>query len=103
MVTLTRAATSPFAALVALGAVACSEPELAKADVEQSAMKTLSAAVGKPSPAITCPGNLKGKVGAKLTCSAPMDGKTYDVMITVTSIEGTTANFSVEVADKPRP
>lgn len=82
--------------------VGCGEPEVAKGDVEKAAMKTLSATVGKESPPITCPGALKAKVGASVTCAIDLDGKTHDVKVNVTSIEGTSANFNVEVADKPR-
>jgi hypothetical protein len=80
----------------------CGDAEIAKGDVEQAAMKTLTDKVGKPSPPITCPGSLKAKIGATLTCSMPLDGKDYDVKVAVSSIEGSTAGFSVEVGDKPR-
>jgi hypothetical protein len=80
----------------------CGDAEVPKGDVEKSAMKMLSASVGKEAPPVTCPGNLKAKVGATLTCAMVIDGKTHDVNVHVTSLEGTTANFNVEVADKPR-
>lgn len=81
----------------------CSDPEIAKADVEQSAMKQLSETVGKPSPPITCPGGLKGKVGTVLVCSMPIGDKVHDVTVTVTAVEGTNAKYTVEVGEKPRP
>ncbi len=80
----------------------CGEAEVAKADVEKTAMTQLSASVGKPSPPITCPSGLKAKVGTKLVCSIELDGKPYDVDVTVTGIEGSTAKFDVEVAKAPR-
>jgi hypothetical protein len=92
-----------FFAVTAALVVACGDAEVPKADVEQQAMKTLSATVGKESPPITCPGNLKAKVGTTMTCSISLDGKTHDVTITVTGIEGTNAKFNVEVASNPRP
>ena len=79
----------------------CSEAEVSKADVEQSAMKQLSATVGKQSPTITCPTGLKAKVGTKLVCSMPINDKPYDVTVTVTHVEGTDVKYDVEVADKP--
>lgn len=98
-------ASRSFVAALFVGAsmllAACGDPEIQKGDVEKSAMKTLTAAVGKESPPITCPGNLKAKVNEKLTCAIDVDGKTYDVAVTVTSVENSTANFKVEVADKP--
>jgi hypothetical protein len=82
----------------------CSTPEISKSDLEQGAMKQLTANVGKQCPQITCPGNLKAEVGAKVVCSMPIDGKTYDVNIAVDSIDSSTktAHYAVQVADKPR-
>lgn len=80
----------------------CGDPEVAKGDVEKNAATVLSAKVGKESPPITCPSGLKAKVGAAITCSMVIDGKTYDVGVNVTSIDGTNAKFDVAVADKPR-
>lgn len=79
----------------------CSDAEVAKADLEQSAMKQLSATVGKQSPPITCPTGLKAKLGTKVVCSMPINGKPYDVTVTVTQVEGTNIKYGVEVADKP--
>ena len=99
-----RALSSLAVAVIASSAVlvGCGDPEVAKPDVEKAAMKTLSDKVGRPSPPITCPGPLKAKVGATLVCSMPIDGKDYDVTIAVASLENSSANFTVEVADKPR-
>lgn len=84
--------------------VGCGTPEISKPDLEQGAMKQLTASVGKPCPQITCPGSLKAEVGAKVVCSMPLDGKTYDVNIAVDAIDSSTktAHYSVQVADKPR-
>ena len=89
-------------ALSMVGLTGCGEPEVQKESVEQSAMKMLSASVGKAAPPVTCPGNLKAKVGATLTCAMDIDGKTHDVTVNVTSVDGKTANFDVAVAEKPR-
>jgi hypothetical protein len=80
----------------------CGDGEVAKTDIEQIAMKQLSASVGQPSPPITCPSGLKAKIGTKLVCSMPIDDKVHDVTITVTAVEGTNVKYSVEVGDKPR-
>jgi hypothetical protein len=80
----------------------CGEGEVAKADIEQQAMKQLSASVGKESPPITCPSGLAAKVGTKLVCSMPIEAKQYDVTITVSAVEGTNVKYAVEVGDKPR-
>lgn len=80
----------------------CGDAEVAKADIEQTAMKQLSASVGKESPQITCPSGLKATVGTKLVCSMPIDGKVHDVTITVTAVDGTNVKYGIEVGDKPR-
>ena len=80
----------------------CGEGEVAKADIEQQAMKQLSASVGKESPPITCPGALAARVGTKLVCSMPIDAKQYDVTITVNAVDGTNVKYALEVGDKPR-
>lgn len=83
-------------------AVGCGVSEVPKEAVEKNAMQMLSQSVGKPSPPITCPSGLKAQVGATLTCAMDIDGKTHDVLVAVTKIDGTTANFDINVADKPR-
>ena len=66
-------------------------------------MASLTASAGMPSPQITCPSDLRAEVGASMVCSIPLSGKTYDVTVTVTSVEGGKAKFSVVVASAPRP
>lgn len=97
-----RASSLLILSISAVLLTACGEAEVAKADVEQSAMKQLSASVGKESPPITCPSGLKAKTGTKLVCSMPINDKTYDVNVTVTEVEGTNVKYAVEVGDKPR-
>jgi hypothetical protein len=81
----------------------CGEAEVAKADVEKSAMDILTKKVGQPCPQITCPSGLKAKAGQKLTCGIALDGKTHDVTITATAVEGTNVSYEVSVNDTPRP
>lgn len=56
-------------------------------------------------PTITCPEDLEATVGASTTCLLQDGtvGKDYDVAVKVTSIDGSKALFSVEVASTPRP
>lgn len=56
-------------------------------------------------PTITCPEDLEAKVGASTTCllQDATAGEDYDVAVKVTSIDGSKALFSIEVASKPRP
>lgn len=56
-------------------------------------------------PTITCPDDLDATVGASTTCVLKDDttGESYDVAVKVTSIDGSKALFSIEVAAKPQP
>ena len=84
--------------------IGCGEKTFSKADVETGSMEALSKKVGQPSPQITCPNDMKAKVGEKMICSMPINAKTYDVTITVTSLgDNNIGNYDVEVASAPRP
>jgi hypothetical protein len=89
-------------ALCLLSLTACGAKEVPKEEVEKQAMAVLTKTVGKEAPQITCPGNLKAEVGTVMVCGMPLEGKTYDVNIKVTEVEGGNAKFDVAVADKPR-
>lgn len=90
--------------LAACSSDSSSTTQIEKSEIEKKAMAALSAKVGKASPPITCPGNMDAVVGKKMVCAVVLDdGKTYDVTVTITSVSGTTAEFSVEVASTPRP
>ena len=43
-----------------------------------------------------CPTDLKGEVGQSIVCKATRGGQTFDVKVTVTSVEGNTINFDIE-------
>lgn len=43
-----------------------------------------------------CPEDLDATVGAAMTCAAGDDGGPFDVTVTVTAVEGDTANFDIE-------
>lgn len=86
----------------ALFLTACGQKEVAKEEVEKQAMAILTEKVGQPAPQITCPSALKAEVGTAMVCSIPLEGKTYDVNIKVTAVDGSKASFDVAVADKPR-
>lgn len=103
----------PMVAIVAaLAFVGCSagagEEVVKKSEVEQQAITQLAASKGIPlsqAPKLTCPEDLKAKVGATLTCSiGTPPGKVYDVSIVVDSVDKETnkVNFNIKVADTPR-
>ena len=43
-----------------------------------------------------CPTDLRGEVGQSITCKATHGDETFDVKVTVTSVEGNTINFDIE-------
>ena len=84
--------------------IGCGEKTFSKTDVETGSMEALSKKVGQQSPQITCPNDMKAKVGEKMICSMPINAKTYDVAISVTSVgDNNIGNYDVEVASTPRP
>jgi hypothetical protein len=87
----------------ALALTACGPATITKEQAQTGAMAALTASVGMPSPQITCPADMPAVVGATQVCSMPVNGATFDVTITITSVEGTNAKFSVVVASTPRP
>lgn len=80
-----------------------------QADVEKEASTELGKLVGVPAsqvPPLKCPGDLKAKVGEKMTCLlGEPGGKTYDTFVTVTKVDESTKKvfFDVKVAKTPRP
>jgi hypothetical protein len=67
---------------------------------DQITAKMTDAAGNKPD-AVTCPGDLLGKVGAQLNCEMKVKGATYNVNVTVTSVSGSDVLFDmVETVDK---
>lgn len=102
-----------LAALAACAVLAgCSasvgEEVVKKSEVEQQAIAQLAASKGIPlsqAPKLTCPEDLKAKIGATMTCSiGTPPGKVYDVFITVTSVNEDTkkVSFDIKVASTPR-
>lgn len=92
-------AASGAAAAIVLGLSACTGA-VPKDDVT----KTISQKLTEKSIAaqnLTCPGDLKGEVGATLTCEFTVEGQPVDVIATVTSVDGSTANYDVTTQARP--
>jgi Domain of unknown function (DUF4333) len=90
-------------ALLALGLAACGSNDLAADSVAKAAEDALEAEAGAR-PDVSCPHDLPAEVGAKARCTLSVgeDPNTYGVTVRVTSIEGKTAHFDVEVDEEPR-
>jgi hypothetical protein len=87
--------------LLALGLAACGS-SLAAEDVAEGAEDALEAEVGAR-PDVSCPEDLEAEVGAETRCTLSVagDDEEYGVTVTVTSVEGDTANFDIEVDEEP--
>jgi uncharacterized membrane protein len=71
------------------------------------AQSDLEAEVGRDEEGVTdvaCDGDLDGTVGATQDCVATFDdGSTVDVLVTVTSVDGSDVLFDVEVPETETP
>jgi hypothetical protein len=94
------------ATLLATGcgaSVSVGKKDVPKAKVEAQVAERLAAKFHQPQPAVSCPSDLRAKVGARLTCILVAQGDTakYPVTVTVTSAEDGVATFTIEVAKQP--
>lgn len=99
------------AAVVAVLVSACSvsvgTESLSATEVEEKATAALAESQGIPleeMPPLECPSDLTAEVGASIVCviGDPAQGNTYDVTITVETVEGEDVGFDIQVADAPR-
>jgi hypothetical protein len=106
-----KTVTIMLAAVAALVVSACSvsvgTATLPAAEVEEKATAALAESQGIPieeMPPLECPSDLAAEVGATMVCiiGDPTQGNTYDVTITVETVEGEDVGFDIQVADTPR-
>ena len=99
------------AAVAALLLSACSvsvgTSSLSASQVEEKATAALAESQGIPleeMPPLECPSDLTAEVGASIVCviGDPAQGNTYDVTITVETVNGEDVGFDIQVADVPR-
>lgn len=94
--------------LVSACTVSVGTASLSAAEVEQEATAALAESEGVPieeMPPIECPSDLPAEVGAQVVCviGDPAVGNTYDVTITVETVDGGDVGFDIRVSDVPRP
>lgn len=87
--------------------VSVGTPSVPADEVERQAIEALAEGQGVPladMPPMECPSDLPGEIGASIVCilGDPAVGNTYDVTITVDSVEGDDVGFDVQVAEQPR-
>ncbi|MEE4493957.1 DUF4333 domain-containing protein [Streptomyces sp. NPDC050529] len=81
-----------------------SEPKLSKDKLGTTVAKKLAATTGQPTPDVTCPEDLVGKVGTTTRCTLTAgDGSTLGVSVTVTSVVDKQINFDIKADDTATP
>lgn len=93
-----KAAAGAVGAALVLGLAGCSV-SVDDDEVEKQIRSTLGAQLPGIS-AVDCPGDLEGKVGATMTCTLEAGGKTYDTVVKVTAVEGSTVNFDINATPR---
>jgi hypothetical protein len=86
-----------------VGMAACSSgPKVVgKGDVANQITSKMTGASGNKPVSVSCPDDLKAQVGAQLNCEMKVKGQKFNVNVTVTSVNGSQANFDmVETVDK---
>lgn len=95
------------ALLVSACSVSVGTSSLSASEVEEQATAALAESQGVPleeMPPLECPSDLSAEVGAWIVCviGDPAQGNTYDVTITVETVEGEDVGFDIQVAGTPR-
>ncbi len=91
--------------MASAGACSCSigssSHAVAKSDVASQITQKMTDAQGNKPDSVDCPSDLPANVGAQLNCSMKVKGATYNVNVTVTSVNGSDVKFDmVETLDK---
>ena len=91
--------------MASAGACSCSigssSHSVSKSDVAQQIISKMTDAAGNKPSSVTCPGDLPATVGAQLNCEMKVKESTYNVNVTVTSVNGDDVKFDmVETVDK---
>jgi hypothetical protein len=84
---------------MAAGLAGCAST-VEQADVEASIKTKVDEQIVGAGP-VTCPEDLAAEVGATLRCEFAVDGQPVDAIATVTSVDGSTANYSITTEARP--
>ncbi|ABL04367.1 DUF4333 domain-containing protein [Mycobacterium ulcerans] len=93
--------------MASAGACSCSigtgSHSVSKSDVAEQIKAKMTDASGNKPESVTCPGDLPAKVGAQANCEMKVKDSTYNVNVTVTSVDGKDVKFDmVETVDKDK-
>jgi hypothetical protein len=85
-----------------VGLAACGGAVVTAEETADKAEDALEEQIGAR-PEISCPDDLEAEEGAETRCTltAGEDPTQYGVTVTVTSVDGDTVNFDVQVDDEP--
>ena len=98
--TTTRLCLASALVALALGATACGDEVVAQDEVQDEVSRLVAQQLGDEPKSVDCPEDLKAEEGEKMRCTvAPAQGKEINVEVTVTSVDGDRANFSVEAVE----
>jgi Domain of unknown function (DUF4333) len=88
--------------VLAAGLAACGADTVSAEKVAEGAADALEVPAGAR-PEVTCDEGLPAEVGAETRCTLTIgdDPEQYGVTATVTSVDGDTVNFDVQVDDEP--
>ena len=92
--------------MASAGACSCSigassSHAVSKSDVASQITSKLTDAAGNKPDSVTCPNDLPAKVGAQLNCEMKAKNQTFNVNVTVTSVNGSDVKFDMaETVDK---
>jgi hypothetical protein len=95
------AAAAGAVAALTVGLAACGSGAVAADQVEQQINQLVQERAGQPADSVDCPEDLPAEVGGSIRCTLTAQGETYGVTATVTSVEGSTANYDIKVDDAP--
>lgn len=83
-----------------LGPIACGTAVLSK-DTVASSVQTQLQGKGVQVENMKCPSDLEAVVGRSMRCEFTTGGQPVDAVVTVTSVEGTTARYDVHTEARP--
>ncbi|MGZ6807688.1 MAG: DUF4333 domain-containing protein [Mycobacteriaceae bacterium] len=84
------------AGVVTAVVVAGSNTAVPHSAVESEISDQIQASGDSRPDSVSCPKSLKAEVGASMDCTVTSDGNSFPVTVTVTSVEGDTAHFSIK-------
>lgn len=87
--------------LVPAGLSCSTTPVLSASAAADQVSDALEAEVGRAPEEVTCPDDLDAEVGNEMRCTLVDSGESYGVTVRITSVEGDTAEFDIEVDEEP--